>query len=1379
MGKRKKNNNRMARIVSICAFVLFGVQISSAMAATWYVDTTGGGDGTSWASSYGDIATAVASASAGDEIWIQQGTYAPASTIYVDKELSIYGGFVGTESALSERDIATNETLIDGGAQASYDRIFQLASSTRLDGLTMANGSSSAAGALAISGNSPVISHCKFFNNTATATGSSEGYDGGGAVKIWSSTPLFINCIFADNTADYGGAVNLYSGAATFINCTFTENTAIKGGAIYNYGSSTQTIYNSILWGNDSVGDIASRWGAGWTESNNIYTGYGDPLMVDAENGNFHIQPGSPCIDAGTMSVALPALDMDGDIRSLDGDSNGSSVVDIGADEYDPSKDYYADMYVDGTSGSDANSGTSWAEAKQTIQAAVDAAVAGNEIWVRGGTYLLSSELSVDKLVFIYGGFVGTEIQRVSRNWQTNPTTIDGQDSVRCIDLTTDADGAILDGFTITNGNSTNAGGVLVSASNSTISNCIIDSNYSSGNGGGVYFTTNATIQKSQISNNEAVSYGGGVYNSFVSSTINDCLIEGNSASSGGGVFNDGGFAPVITHSVIKDNYASVNGGGICNDEKNDAVITNCEILLNTATGKGGGVYSGQDSGSNTTYAEVQLTNNVIANNWATWGGGLYTAERSSVKIINCTIAGNKAATSGAGLYVYYLYSYTSVMNSILYGNVLDAGGHSDIYFQPASVTGSADDNLRLLYNNFSMLNESWHNSGAPARTGNIGVYAGFANYDGPDGDPLAGGDSDYHLIDTSNMIDQGISSYSTYSLVAPSSDIEGISRPQGSAHDLGAYEVIISTYSLTMASNPVAGGTTVPVSGISQVLPATPQDISASPATGYNFVNWTSGGLAVLGDPNAAVTTVTLTGHATVTANFCFVQTWYEDSDGDGYGDPLSSPQASCLQPTGYVANNTDCNDLDADEHPGQTWYKDQDGDGYSDSTTDTSSCERPTGYYIDSELTALSGDCNDAASSVNPGETEIADDGIDQNCDGSDTITCIFDNDQDGFGTLAGTTVLAADGSCDASDGESDSSDDCNDSDSSVHPGATEIADDGIDQNCGGSDTITCYIDADQDGYGTVAGTTVLAGDGSCDTAESESTTNDDCNDSDANQHPGQVWYQDSDGDGYGSSSVTQTQCEQPIGYILDNTDCDDSSADEKPGQVWYQDSDGDGYGTPFVSQTQCEQPVGYVLDNSDCNDSNSDPNACEDDDNDGIATPIDGYMDSSSFVDETASFSNNFTDIPAGGVTSGSVVDRADLMLSIGDSEVDGVAISATGGTGEALVSLCDFDLKLTSGDSFVATCGSLTLDVVSGPLEVFLNATDYVAVPAGVTGQITETSKGTFTVENQSGSEPIVVYADGKEMEVAPGGEVVVKNSFPWNMFLPAIIKAGQH
>ena len=91
------------------------------------------------------------------------------------------------------------------------------------------------------------------------------------------------------------------------------------------------------------------------------------------------------------------------------------------------------------------------------IQAAIDAAATtGDEIWVEQGTYALTAMINVNKKVSIYGGFTGSETLRSQRNWVTNVTTVDGQNTVGCFNATADA---TIDGFTITRGYKNTGGG--------------------------------------------------------------------------------------------------------------------------------------------------------------------------------------------------------------------------------------------------------------------------------------------------------------------------------------------------------------------------------------------------------------------------------------------------------------------------------------------------------------------------------------------------------------------------------------------------------------------------------------------------------------------------------------------------------------------------------------------------------------------------------------------------------------------------------------------------------------------------------------------------------------------------------------------------------
>jgi hypothetical protein len=191
---------------------------------------------------------------------------------------------------------------------------------------------------------------------------------------------------------------------------------------------------------------------------------------------------------------------------------------------------------------------------------------------------------------------------------------------------------------------------------------------------------------------------------------------------------------------------------------------------------------------------------------------------------------------------------------------------------------------------------------------------------------------------------------------------------------------------------------------------------------------------------------------------------TFYRDADGDGYGNPSLTTQA-CTAPTGYVSNNTDCNDSLASVHPGATevcngiddncngsvdegvlltFYRDADGDGYGNPSVTTAACSAPAGYVSNNS------DCDDTKASVHPGATEVCN-GIDDNCNGQIDegvkLTFYRDADSDGYGNPGVTTQA-----CTAPAGYVSNNQDCNDNLTSVHPGAIEVCN-GIDDNCNGS--------------------------------------------------------------------------------------------------------------------------------------------------------------------------------------------------------------------------------------------------------------------------------------------------------------------------------------
>ncbi len=246
---------------------------------------------------------------------------------------------------------------------------------------------------------------------------------------------------------------------------------------------------------------------------------------------------------------------------------------------------------------------------------------------------------------------------------------------------------------------------------------------------------------------------------------------------------------------------------------------------------------------------------------------------------------------------------------------------------------------------------------------------------------------------------------------------------------------------------------------------------------------------------------------------------TWYLDEDGDGYGQAAVSAIA-CAAPTGYVEDDSDCDDGEAASNPDHdeicdgldndcdavideddavdapTWYRDDDGDGYGTPKSTMVQCDQPSGFGPDS------GECDDGDAAINPGADELCD-GIDNDCDGDtdedsavDAPTWYLDADADGYGLDSSTLVQ-----CTAPSGYAALGGECDDTDAAVNPAATEVCD-GIDNDC----------------EGTVDG---------ADAADAS------------------TYYADADHDSYGDPTNTRAACSQPSGYVVDGTDCDDGDA------------------------------------------------------------------------------------------------------------------------------------------------------------------------------------------------------------------------------------------
>lgn len=222
-------------------------------------------------------------------------------------------------------------------------------------------------------------------------------------------------------------------------------------------------------------------------------------------------------------------------------------------------------------------------------------------------------------------------------------------------------------------------GGGISSSGDLTITDSTISDNISELGGGGIYNIGQLAIERSTISGNLSDLTGGGginnrddgnnigtvtLTNSIVSNnatgnpysegggidnggvfTVTDSTISGNTAGTGSGVYNAGGMF-VIEGSLISGNSAGT-GGGITNSTSSTLTLINSTVDGNTAASTGGGVFSGDFN------SVLTIVGSTISNNTAgTTGGGIANGDNSFgtsafATLSNTTISGNVAANGG------------------------------------------------------------------------------------------------------------------------------------------------------------------------------------------------------------------------------------------------------------------------------------------------------------------------------------------------------------------------------------------------------------------------------------------------------------------------------------------------------------------------------------------------------------------------------------------------------------------------------------------------------------------------------------------------------------------------------------------------------------
>ena len=269
--------------------------------------------------------------------------------------------------------------------------------------------------------------------------------------------------------------------------------------------------------------------------------------------------------------------------------------------------------------------GTSWETAFSHPQDALDAAHPEDQVWVEEGVYGLREAddrlvIELKAGVMVLGGFTGTETEPGERNPEEAVAVLDGQGQAYHVVRAMGADGAVLDGFTITNGNA---------------SGNALESSYGGEFTGGGMFSVSSLLEVRQCRffANSASYKGGAIYIEESSPLVVGCIFEDNSAFFGGAVYNEAS-SPTTINSIFRTNESWISGGAV------------------------------SSFASSPTYV-----NSIFSGNEAIYTGGAILGNTSSTVVINCTFTGNRSQQQpGGGLSLYR--GRAKLSNCILWGDV-------------------------------------------------------------------------------------------------------------------------------------------------------------------------------------------------------------------------------------------------------------------------------------------------------------------------------------------------------------------------------------------------------------------------------------------------------------------------------------------------------------------------------------------------------------------------------------------------------------------------------------------------------------------------------------------------------------------------------------
>jgi len=528
-------------------------------------------------------------------------------------------------------------------------------------------------------GTNPTFRGCTWLRNSCDQKG-------GAVYNDFGCSPTLVNCLFAENRAASAAAMgNDGASSPLIVHCTFSRNVALEEGAALYQGSGPANnpfVVGCILWDDHCENGPAEIFN--WHDNSPTVSGCCvqggcagkdnfdiDPQFVDPDHGDYRPRPGS--LGEGRGYTAATGDDLPAAAQSA---------------AFQPSPyaaPYRAPLFrgparivcVRAANTAGPFDGNTWATAFASLQDALAVAPGRRlEIWVAEGAYRPSenhdraASFVLREGVELYGGFAGTETARVQRDWKLRATILSGRlgEPGYCagnsFHVVTGASGAVLDGFTIRDGNADSAtydghgGGMinyrrapqsgpmgLATGYSPVVRNCTFTQNHAR-EGGAVYDYDRGAPQfiDCRFVENGAL-YGGAIVDRVgVRSTITNCEFVGNNAVwRAGAVYLDYGARPVITDCRFQGNRSQCHGGAIATIsrasqlENTIAVLVRCSFIENTAGHRGGAI-------ANNDQSVLGLDGCTFTANTAASGGALANNYRAQAVLLDCHFSKNTAA---------------------------------------------------------------------------------------------------------------------------------------------------------------------------------------------------------------------------------------------------------------------------------------------------------------------------------------------------------------------------------------------------------------------------------------------------------------------------------------------------------------------------------------------------------------------------------------------------------------------------------------------------------------------------------------------------------------------------------------------------------------